>query len=353
MDGCDVTTEPSASAPFGKLVRRVLGWFQDALDRNTQGVARLVDHDYERAIADFSAAIQRDPQFPAAYHNRGLAYFQLGRVDEALADLDAELTLAPDSVDAMGLRGNIRMQRGDLDGAIADLDAALRLAPCRADLRVSRGAARVGKGDYEQAIVDFSTVLRSSPRDASALGGRGLARFMCGENELAIADLNEAIRLNPADAFAHTNRGAALAKRGDYARAVADFDRAIRLNPAHPHACRHLAWMLATCDDPAIRDGRRAVELADKAWQLSGGKYPDWLDVLAAASAEAGDYDGAVRWQEKRVEIATPEARDVAKARLEQYRARRPFRETPAGVKPSDSSPRRRAAGVGAPGPQQ
>jgi len=60
-----------------------------------------------------------------------------------------------------------------------------------------------------------------------------------------------------------------------------------------------LSRLLATCSDEKLRDGKRAVELATKANELTAGKDASVLDALAAAHAEIGDFDKAVEYQKQ------------------------------------------------------
>jgi tetratricopeptide (TPR) repeat protein len=90
--------------------------------------------------------------------------------------------------------------------------------------------------------------------------------------KLSIADCSEAIRLNPKHVDAHFNRAIANVTTKEYPNAVADYSQAIRLSPDHASAYCGLAWVLATCPKDELRDGKRAVELATKACELSGWK---------------------------------------------------------------------------------
>jgi len=110
---------------------------------------------------------------------------------------------------------------------------------------------------------------------------------------------------------------------------VADLEAAVRIDPRFVAAMADLARLLATCSDDKLRDGKRAVELAAKANDLSGGKDPAVLDALAAAHAESGDFAQAVEYQKKA--LAAPEfdkdQGTKARERLKSYEQKKPWRE--------------------------
>ncbi len=150
------------------------------------------------------------------------------------------------------------------------------------------------------------------------------------EYDRAIADYNEAIRLDPKFTAAYTNRGIAWRSKGEYDRAVADYSEAIRLDPKNIYSYNARAWIWATCPNAAFRDGNQAVASATRACELSDWKDPGNIDTLAAASAEAGDFEQAVRWQTKAIDLL-PDAKKKAdyRTRLELYQAKKPYRLTP------------------------
>jgi tetratricopeptide (TPR) repeat protein len=157
---------------------------------------------------------------------------------------------------------------------------------------------------------------------------RGNAAADRKDYDTAIAEFTEAIRLDPESDGAYHNRAGAYADKGEYARAIADYTEAIRLAPDEPASLTSRAWPLATCPDAGLRDGKRAVELAKRACQLSGWKDANDLENLAAACAECGQFDQAVKWQTRAIAVGTGlEDPDEADRRLELYKAGKPYHE--------------------------
>jgi Zn-dependent protease len=100
-------------------------------------------------------------------------------------------------------------------------------------------------------------------------------------------------------ATALTNRGLTEGRRGEWQRAIEDYSEAIRLQPKLATAHNNLAWLLATCPDDSLRNGQQAVEHATFACNATGWSTPNCLGTLAAAYAEVGDFDQAVRWHKR------------------------------------------------------
>ena len=161
----------------------------------------------------------------------------------------------------------------------------------------------------------------------------GEAAFQGGNDDAAIRLLTKAIesgelsRENLSDVY--YNRGLAWGKKGDFDKAIADYTKAIKIEPKDPTAYNRLAWLMATCPDGRYRDGKRAVELAEKAVALRDDA--NFLDTLAAAYAEAGRFQEAIKAQEKAITKRKQEggAKDLSKyeEHLSSYKAGKPWRE--------------------------
>jgi len=156
----------------------------------------------------------------------------------------------------------------------ADFDQAIRLDPKDDAAYRSRGDAWRAKEEYDKAIADYGEAIRLDPKDDAAYHNRGLAWSAKGEYDKAIADYDEAIRLDPKYAGAYNNRGDTYRRKGAYDRAIADYDEAIRLKPKYAGAYNGRAWLWATCPDEKYRDGKKAVDSATRACELT-----DWKDA--------------------------------------------------------------------------
>jgi tetratricopeptide (TPR) repeat protein len=113
------------------------------------------------------------------------------------------------------------------------------------------------------------------------------------ELDIALGDLNEAIRLDPAGAHLWNSRGIAWWAKKEYDRALADYTEALRLDHGYALAYNNRAWLWVTCPDAKDRDGRRAIEAATRACELSGWEEANDIDTLTAAYAAAGDFEAA------------------------------------------------------------
>jgi tetratricopeptide (TPR) repeat protein len=167
--------------------------------------------------------------------------------------------------------------------------------------------------------------------DFTPYGDRAQARLQKGDLEGAIADCDAVIRLAAGNPWlidsAYCFRATIWATAGSYAQAISDCDYAIKLNPKQAGAYALAAWILATRPEADFRDGKRAVEYATKAVDLSRSTNPDRPAILAAAYAETGDFQRAVEWQNKAISFAPKKDRPDFLSALDLYKTGKPYRE--------------------------
>ncbi|HEU6447286.1 MAG TPA: tetratricopeptide repeat protein [Verrucomicrobiae bacterium] len=137
------------------------------------------------------------------------------------------------------------------------------------------------------------------------------------------------------DFAAHANFADVFMHSGRYDEAVSQLETALRLNPDSTEVLNNFAWLLATCPDAKIRDGKRAVELAERACKLSDDKQTVCIGTLAAAYAEANEFDDAIATAQRAIARAQANGEtDLAQRNrqlLKIYQAHKPFREKPSG----------------------
>jgi TPR repeat protein len=114
----------------------------------------------------------------------------------------------------------------------------------------------------------------------------------------------------------------------DYRKAVDLFHRALDQGP-HPNVFNDFAWFLATRPDASQRNGKQAVECATKACELTEWKSANFITTLAAAYAETGDFDTAIKYQKQATNNAGtdyPDRQQMERS-IELYWHRKPYRE--------------------------
>lgn len=192
---------------------------------------------------------------------------------------------------------------------------------------LARGFAYWQLQEFDKALADFDRAVQlGGPLAVPALAGRGGLRHAMGNRREGLVDLGRALKLDKTDAMAYLLRARARMAEGNYRMALSDLKIVARLNGRDPDAQQQLALILAACPQDNIRNGKKAMESAKLACELT--KWKDWncLDTLAAAHAELGQFDEAVKWQRKAIQIASAEKREVCTERLALYKAGKPLR---------------------------
>jgi tetratricopeptide (TPR) repeat protein len=147
----------------------------------------------------------------------------------------------------------------------------------------------------------------------------------------AAADYSSVISAAPDAWSPYLMRGYCSAKQGSYSAAIADYEKSMQLAPQEAAVYNAFAWLLATALDDKVRDGAKAVTMAQKAVEITEGKDTNYMDTLGATFAEAGRFEEAVATQEKVLSLVPKDIdkKDLAemKVRLGLYKKSKPFRD--------------------------
>lgn len=238
--------------------------------------------------------IEVDPGLARFHYDQGLAWFYQGRGVKALEAFERAEALDPDDPVIQNALGTMQLDQGDSVGALRR----------------------------------FSRAAEGRPRDPLIRSNRALALVQLQRWDEAEREFLEALRWSPNRADWWSNVGVCRERQAKPAEAVDAYERALGLVEDHPTATNNLAWLLAVAPDPNLRDGERAVRLAQAA--VAQGVTTATLDTLAAALAESGRFAEAVSVLERAAAGLGPEAgrwSKILEARKALYAEGTPFRE--------------------------
>jgi protein O-mannosyl-transferase len=278
---------------------------QTTLDQNPNAYAAhtnlgdiLMDRgQFNAAREQYQDALALHPDVKG-YHNLGNAFLQLGKTNEAYACFQKIFEIVPDDAIAYSDLGNLYLKEGQLDNALKYLQKGLQIQPKLMPMAwYNLGDVYIQKGQADSAI-------------------------KCWQN---------AVALEPVFPPAHNNLGNAFLLKGQIAEAVQHWQSALAQDPNLESAQVNLAWVLATCPQASLRNGAAAVQLAERANQLTGGKDPVVLRTLAAACAENGDFPDAVAAAQHALQAASLQGNkqlitDLG-GQLKFYQNNQPFRD--------------------------
>jgi Tfp pilus assembly protein PilF len=236
--------------------------------------------------------------------------------------------------------GFLCLRRGELDEAVSEFTTALNIRSRNTQTHYSLGTALIEnnlgnalarKQLWDSAIDHLQEAVKLRPDYADGYFNLGSVLFQQGRIDQAIAQWRKALEIRPLDAEALRNVASALREQGNVKEAISEYERALNIAPEDSVALNNLAWLLATSSDASMRDGGRAVTLAVKAVEASGGRNPIFVRTLAAAHAEAGQFHEAIATAEAAKALANAQSKPELVRRLEEeinlYRSRVALRE--------------------------
>lgn len=325
----------------------------------------MEEGDFDKATADLNSLLAKDPQNFQSRLALAEALINMEKFDEALKHVDKAIELKPDSSLAYTLRARLHLIREDGEAAIADLDTAVKVNPqdlaallIRATVNQSLDRLKEAKDDVEKvlalnpglprailirsmihaaegklsdAISDMKLLLENDPKNEGYLLQLGGYYLQDDRHSKAIEVFTEILSNDETNTFALQARADTLLSIGKHAEAIDDFELLLKETPDDDSVLNNFAWVLATSPEDDLRDGKRAIELATRACEVTEYKKPHILSTLAAAYAETGDFKTAMKWSKKAVELSAEDEEDDVDDQLQQeldsYKQKKPWRE--------------------------
>jgi tetratricopeptide (TPR) repeat protein len=203
--------------------------------------------------------------------------------------------------------------------------------PANPRARLNYGIDLYEAGRLPEAERELTEAVRLKDTSAAAHANLGPVLCALGKTDEGIWHLERALALDPEYTTAHGNLGEAYASKGNRVLAAQQFARAVEVSPDNPFLLNRLAWLLATSPEDAVRNGPRAVELAQRAVTLTSRQDLMSLETLSAAYAEAGRFDEAVTTGREALTLAEKQGNGGTAAQLASrivvFEARQRFRE--------------------------
>jgi protein O-mannosyl-transferase len=337
----------------------------NALVLNNMGCVRLAQGRHEEAMEKFTAALKLEPEDFRGWGNMANIYSLQGKLDqaiehytqglrykpndgrlhcnlaqalaargqfpEAIKHFETGLALEPFYIDGYLNLGNAYLSSGHPEAAATNYLAVLQLKADVPAAHYNLGNARLSQGRLEEAIKHFTATTGLDPKFVDAHRQLGVALQQAGRRAEALPHLQRALALNPASPGVRVQLAALLAQLGQTQAAIAQYREALSLETNFPVVLNNLAWLRSTHPDAAVRDGAEAVRLAERAVELTSRNETFILGTLAAAYAEAGRFDEAVKTAEEAIQVAEKHGEKELSAKnrefLGHYRERRPWRE--------------------------
>jgi Flp pilus assembly protein TadD len=230
------------------------------------------------------------------------------------------------------------LEDGDSDEAFRYIEQAVKNSPDDPVLETTLALALLSKGDSNAALRNLDQAQATAPRFARAHYIQGLVLLQAGEPKKAFDAFNSALKIRGTYPDALAGIGTAYYHQGLFKDALKTMQRALAEKPHSKDFKNNLAWVLATCPEPSLRNGNRAVMLAREATSSSTRKNASYLDTLAAAYAEDGQFDKAVDSVRDALDISMNNGNyrfiPILQARLKLYEDRVTYQQELAPKKP-------------------
>ncbi len=285
----------------------------------------------DEALDQLHKLIAISPNYAEAYNDIGNILIKQQKINEGLEYYRKALKINPNNAETHYNLGFFLSQLGKTDEAIKQFSEVLRIEPNSVKTHQNLGLILTRKGKIEEANSHFSKIIKIDPEYISAYINLSNNLTKLGKSDEAVTQLSEALKIKPNNPSIHRRLGDIMTQQGKFKEAIQYYREAYRLNPESYNIANKLAWTLATSPAPELRNAEEAVKLAEFACEKTKHNNPIILDTLAAAYAEAGRFQDAIKTSQKALALAqSKKQQDLANDinnRIDLYKAHKPFYE--------------------------
>jgi protein O-mannosyl-transferase len=193
------------------------------------------------------------------------------------------------------------------------------------------GIVFLRQGKVDEAISLLQAAVDLRPDNSPAHENLAKALLQKGQVSNALIHYHKLLELQPDNIEVHNIVGTVLIQQDRVGEGVEEWQKVLAIQPDNGNALSNLAWVFATSPDESLRDGPKAVQLAEQALRISGGRMPILFRTLAAAYAESGEFSKAIRTAQQGIELANSQGNSGLATELQGnivlYQERRPLRD--------------------------
>ena len=294
---------------------------------------------YQEATAYYKKYISYNHDSEDAWSGMGTCFYHMKNYEEAARCYEMALLLKPDNADVCIYLLQTYEKLKLYDKVIPHIAQLIKLKPKEMlpemclntwgyNISVYNDAIenylqkKLSESSYVQGFIKYC-----SAESLSSLGKQKEANKAYEESKAIYQQLLNINYDKDYDAYIFWGLGGSCYGLKQYKEAIADYEKSFKADPNFTASYSKLAFLYATCPEDEFRNGQEAVKLAQKACEFNDYKFYVCITVLAAAYAETGDFESAVKYQKKALEMADDLAKEEYEKRLEAYKAKKPWRE--------------------------
>ncbi len=313
---------PAAAARHYRSLLKLEPEDEAAQNRLLNALFEAGNHD--ELLAEVRARLDRSPADRELRVRLAEVLDREGKPEEAARELERAIGDHPEDAQLRYLLGHALARQQQSTAAVEQLEKAVALDPSYLEAQSLLGLVALAEHDFETATRHLLRAVEIDPRNGEARHGLARAYAEAGKIEEAVSQYRALVEIEPEGAAGHHELGLALLRARERAEGVDEIRRAYTLDRSFLPAANNVAWILATRPEKALRDAAAALRLAREINALTDHREPAFLETLAAALAESGDFEAAAQTVERAIEVVggggQEQQLELLRSRLRLYR---------------------------------